>query len=120
MRACVLMRLLLPLLDSAGAPPVARDPAAEVAARQAAQREALSLLLRADRTKARVALELMQKVVGNILSDPAQPKYRTLKVDNAAIKEKVLSCPGEQAAALRSPLARTPTPNPNQQPQPRP
>ena len=90
MRACV----PLPSLNSAGASSAARDPAAEVAARQAAQREALALLLRGDRAKVRVALELMQKIVGNILGDPAQPKYRTLKVDNAAIKDKILSCPG--------------------------
>lgn len=84
----------------AGAPTKARDLAAEVAARQAAQREALTLLLRADRAKVRVALELLQKIVGNILGEPAQPKYRTLKVDNPAIKEKVLSCPGARELLL--------------------
>ena len=84
----------------AGAPVKARDPAAELAARQKAQREALETLLRTDRAHVRAALETIQKIVGNILSSPAEAKFRTLKVDNKAIKEKVLSCPGAREMLL--------------------
>ena len=42
----------------------------------------LPLTLTLTLSKVRVALELLQKIVGNILSEPAQPKYRTLKVDD--------------------------------------
>lgn len=84
----------------AGAPPVARDPAAELAARQKAQRESLETLLRGDRGRARLALETMQKIVANVLSEPKEPKFRTLKVDNKAIKERVLSCPGARDMLL--------------------
>ena len=96
MRACVPVSSSI---GSAGAPPRVRDPAAEFAARKVAQREALALLLGTDRTKARVALQTLEKIAGNILSEPAQPKYRTLKVDNATIKEKV-GPPGPPGARL--------------------
>ena len=62
--------------------------------RQAAQREALRSLLAVDRDQANVAVEMLLKVFGNILADPVNPKYRTLKVDNATIKTKILACPG--------------------------
>ena len=85
----------------AGSKPVARDLAAERAARQVAQREALAALLAvSDKERVRTALATLNKIVSNILADPSEPKYRSLKVDNKAIKEKVLACPGGRAMLL--------------------
>lgn len=85
----------------AGRKPVARDLAAERASRQAAQREALvALLAEPDKERVRTALTTLIKIAGNILTDPSEPKYRSLKVDNKAIKEKVLACPGGRSMLL--------------------
>ena len=85
----------------AGSRPVARDPAAELAARQAAQRAAMGTLLAvADKERVRAALTTIQKIAANILANPGDEKYRTLKVDNKAVKEKVLSCPGGREMLL--------------------
>ena len=47
-----------------------------------------------------MALHIMLKVVTNILSNPADPKYRTLKVENSALKAKVFACPGGRELLL--------------------
>lgn len=82
----------------AGSKPVPRDRAAELKARQAAQRDALATLLAvSDKERLRVALSTILKLVCNILSDPNEPKFRSVKVENKAIKERVLACPGGRA-----------------------
>jgi len=69
------------------------------AARRAAQKEALSAML-ADPTKreaARACLSTVSTLVSNVLTNPTEPKYRSVKAENKAIKEKILGCPGGQA-----------------------
>jgi len=74
----------------AGAPPtVPIDPAA----RQAAQREALTTVV-SDAERAPVAFATIAKILKNVLNDPTEPKYRSLKADNKTLKEKVLACKG--------------------------
>lgn len=63
------------------------------ATRQAKQREALLAVI-SDTARAQTAIATLLKILRNILSDPTDPKYRTLKADNKAVKEKVIACRG--------------------------
>ena len=40
------------------------------------------------------AIELLEKIVSNILSQPDEPKYRQFKASNPAISKKLLKVPG--------------------------
>ena len=40
------------------------------------------------------ALRLLKKVLGNVAANPAEPKYRSLKLSNAIVQEQLLQCPG--------------------------
>ena len=40
------------------------------------------------------ALETLRKILGNVVAEPSEPKYRTLKAENKAVKDKVLACRG--------------------------
>ena len=75
-------------------------PTVDPEARQRAQREAVAALLSADKSRVRAALETLQKIIGNVLGAPNEPKFRSIKVDNKAIQEKVLRCPGGRALLL--------------------
>ena len=75
-------------------------PKVDPEARQRAQREAVAALLSAPRDRVRMALETLQKIIGNVLGAPNEPKFRSLKVENKAIHDKVLSCPGGRALLL--------------------
>ena len=55
---------------------------------------ALQELLRNDTERRTLALSTVQKIVNNILSHQDDPKYRRLRTENKAIKEKVLSAVG--------------------------
>ena len=55
---------------------------------------ALQELLRNDTERSTLALSTVQKIVNNILSHQDDPKYRRLRMENKAIKEKVLSAVG--------------------------
>ena len=55
---------------------------------------ALQELLRNDTERSTLALSTVQKIVNNILSHQDDPKYRRLRTENKAIKEKVLSAVG--------------------------
>jgi thioredoxin 1 len=70
-------------------------PKPDLAARQAQQRGALAALLAVpDKARAHAAASTIVKIVANILSNPAEPKFRALKCDNRQVKQKVLECPG--------------------------
>ena len=58
---------------------------------------ALQELLRSDKEQSTVALSTVQKIVNNILSHQDEPKYRRLRAENRAIKEKVLGVVGGSA-----------------------
>lgn len=55
---------------------------------------ALQELLRNDTERSTLALSTVQKIVNNILSHQDEPKYRRLRAENKAIKEKVLDVVG--------------------------
>ena len=55
---------------------------------------ALQELLRNDTERSTLALSTVQKIVNNILSHQDDPKYRRLRTENKAIKEKVMSAVG--------------------------
>ena len=55
---------------------------------------ALHELLRNDKEHSTLALSTVQKIVNNILSHQDEPKYRRLRAENKAIKEKVLGAVG--------------------------
>jgi thioredoxin len=86
---------------SAGAPPPQRAPRDAAAKQQAeqAQKAALASMLAspAHRDAARVCLTTLLKMVSNVLTSPGDSKFRSVKAENKAIKEKVLSCPGGAA-----------------------
>lgn len=84
------------------APRAAVDPAA----RQAAQRDALKAVLASDRTRAKICLDTLIKIFGNVVGSPSEPKFRSLKAENAAVKEKVLGCNGGQAMLLAAGFER--------------
>ncbi len=90
----------------AGAKPAARltdaERQARLEAKQQQQRAALSALVGAGGERARGAASTLLKILSNILQDPSEPKYRSLKVENAAIKSKVLACPGGREMLLAS------------------
>ena len=87
------------VMTHAGSKPVEKRPV-DPAARQAAQREALATLLKADRASSRVALQTLLKIMRNVLAEPTEPKFRTLKAENKAVKEKVLACTGGREMML--------------------
>ena len=62
--------------------------------KMAALDAALQELLRSDKEQSTVALSTVQKIVNNILSHQDEPKYRRLRAENRAIKEKVLGVVG--------------------------
>ena len=55
---------------------------------------ALQELLRNDKEHSTVALSTVQKIVNNILSHQDEPRYRRLRAENKAIKEKLLGVVG--------------------------
>lgn len=67
--------------------------------RQAAQKEALQLVL-SDTGRALTVLETLQKILGNVVANPTDPKFRTLKADNKMVRERVVSAPGGRAMLL--------------------
>lgn len=74
----------------------------EPSAQLQAQRSALAVML-ADATnheRSRVALSTLMRLVVNVLESPAEAKYRTIKVENAAIRQKILSVPGAREMLL--------------------
>ena len=89
----------------AGTQPAAQRPAVDQASRQAAQREALQAVL-SDSARAPVALDLLLRAFRNVLDAPTEPKYRSLKAANKAVKEKVLACPGGGAMLLAAGFER--------------
>ena len=88
----------------AGAQPAAR-PVVDQASRQAAQREALQAVL-SDTARAPVALNMLLRAFRNVLDAPTEPKFRSLKAENKAVKEKVLACPGGGAMLLAAGFER--------------
>ena len=55
---------------------------------------ALKEVLRNDKEHSTVALSTVQKILNNILSHQEEPKYRRLRAENKAIKERVLGVLG--------------------------
>lgn len=85
----------------AGQPPPQRaapDPAVAAEAQKAALSELLADA--SNRDAARVCLSTLLKLVGNVLANPSEPKYRSVKADNKAIKEKIIGCAGGKAMLL--------------------
>jgi len=90
------------VMAHAGTKPVAvMDPAA----RQAAQRAALASVC-SDSQRTKVALETLEKIMRNVLADPHEPKFRTLKAENKTVKEKVLACRGGREMLLAAGFER--------------
>jgi thioredoxin 1 len=80
------------ILQHAGEKPRAKP---DTAARQMQQRGALAALLAVpDKARAHAAASTIVKIVANVLSNPAETKFRSLKCDNKGVKQKVLECPG--------------------------
>lgn len=81
----------------AGPPPQrpARSAAEQEQAQQV-QKAAMAAMLGdpSNRAAAQTCLSTLLKMVANVLSNPAEMKFRSVKADNKAIKEKVLTCPG--------------------------
>jgi thioredoxin len=80
---------------SAPAQRAVRDAAAQAQAQQA-QKAALATMLGepANREAAKTCLNLIVKIIANVLASPAESRLRSLKAENKAVKEKVLCCPG--------------------------
>lgn len=78
-----------------------RDAAAQAQAEQA-QKAALATMLGdpANREAAKVCLATILKMIVNVLTSPAESKFRSVKAENKAIKEKILGCPGGGAMLL--------------------
>jgi predicted acylesterase/phospholipase RssA len=93
------------IMTHAGDKPAAKQPI-DPAARQARQREALAMLLKAERAASRAALQTLLKILRNVLSAPTEPKYRTLKAENKAVKEKVLGAAGGRDMLLAAGFER--------------
>ena len=74
----------------------------EPSAQQQAQRSALATMLAdaSNRERVRVALSTLMRLIVNALETPAEAKYRTIRVENAAIQQKILSVPGASAMLL--------------------
>ena len=83
-----------------------KDPSAQQSQQgqqsQQAQRSALATMLAdaSHRERARVALSTMIRLVVNVLESPAEAKFRTIKAENAAIQQKILSVPGAREMLL--------------------
>ena len=73
-----------------------RPSAAEQEQAQQVQKAAMAAMLGdpSNRVAAQTCLSTLLKMVANVLSNPAEMKFRSVKADNKAIKEKVLTCPG--------------------------
>mmetsp|Transcript_280 Transcript_280/g.796 ORF Transcript_280/g.796 Transcript_280/m.796 type:complete len:241 (-) Transcript_280:194-916(-) len=86
------------IIQHAGEKPAVKvDPAA----RHKQQRDALAALLAvADKQRSHAAVATIIKIIANVLSSPTEPKYRALKAENKAVKEKILSCPGGRQLLL--------------------
>lgn len=71
-------------------------------AKQQAQRAALATMLSdgSNRDGARNALTTLLKLVSNVIESPAEPKFRAVKAENKAVKEKILSCTGARELLL--------------------
>ena len=82
--------------DSATATATATATAAQPASHLTAVASAVGLL-----EGHREALATAVKVVSNILSHPSEPKYRRLRLTNAALQQKLLGRTGGEALLLR-------------------
>mmetsp|Transcript_18144 Transcript_18144/g.46430 ORF Transcript_18144/g.46430 Transcript_18144/m.46430 type:complete len:239 (+) Transcript_18144:2-718(+) len=82
-------------------PAAAVDPAK----RQAAQREAL-LAIASDTAHAQNAFSTVARILKNVLNDPTEPKFRSIKADNKTLKEKVLTCRGGREFLLAAGFER--------------
>ena len=67
-----------------------------------AAKKALAAMLadEANRDRARAALTTILKLVSNVIQSPTDPKFRTIRAENKAIKEKVLDCAGAREMLL--------------------
>ena len=72
-----------------------RDAAAQQQV-EAKQKAALAAMLGdpANREAAKACLTTLIKMLANVLTSPAEAKFRSVKAENKAVKEKVLACAG--------------------------
>lgn len=70
--------------------------------RKHAQKLAIGEMLAdaSNRERARTALATLLKLVSNVIESPAELKFRTIRAENKAIKEKLLGCAGARELLL--------------------
>merc|ERR1712232_879577 len=87
----------IPGLDVAELEALGLDGASVWIQRFSSQLQSLRQAFRSDDGQARAGLELMLRLVRNVVNNPGEPKFRRIRADNALLRAKLLG-PGGEAA----------------------